>query len=475
MGMLLGGQLACGADQQLQASVQLEPCTVRGAGRLAECTSVQVPRDRSSTGDKSLTLRVVVLRATGASPVADPLFMLAGGPGQAASEAWPPMMKLLSPLARSRDVVFVDQRGTGSSAPLDCESDDDISELFREGSLEHVAKGCAESIDIDPSHYGTTAAADDIDEVRRALGYERINLLGSSYGTRLALRYAQRHPEHLRSMVLDAVAPSSLRLPLPLAEDAQRSLDIVFDRCAKDDSCRAAFPTLREDFATVLDTLGDGIDIQLVHPRRGTPLTARLSRRVFAQQLRGVLYSPELQALVPLMIERAKLGDYQAFIAQVLSLSEGMSEQMSVGLLLTILCTEDVARISDEDVAAATRNTFVGTAIMDDFVRACALWPRGPVPPTIEQPVVSDAPTLLLSGELDPVTPPRWADAAAKHLTTARHLVVPGMSHGVTIRGCMPHLISDFIDAPASVQQLDADCITDEAPPFFVDFAGPHP
>jgi pimeloyl-ACP methyl ester carboxylesterase len=466
--------VACGPDAAPvpQASVDVVPCRIRGVGQLADCAGVQVHEDRDAKQGRKLTLRVVRLRARGTTPVADPIFMLAGGPGQAATEAYPPVLAYLSALAKKRDIVLVDRRGTGSSEALDCDTEDDLAEMFRPRALERTAAKCRPELKGDLTRYSTAYAADDLDDVRKALGYDAINLYGSSYGTRLALSYAQRHPEAVRSLVLDAVAPASLLIPLPLARDAQRAFDQLVQRCAAEASCVEAFPDLPGDLTTVLARLGDdGREIQLRHPRTGESLRLTITRDSFAQALRGLLYSPELLAVLPHALHRAAAGDFEPFVAQTSSLADASQDAMSLGLFLSVVCSEDVPRIEQAALESATANTFVGRAMVDEFRAVCAAWPRGPLP---EPPREVSKPTLLLSGEFDPATPPRWAEVAQKQLPHSRHLVVPGAAHGVAIRSCVPRLLAQFFDEPLRVEALDASCIARDVPPLFIDFAGPR-
>jgi pimeloyl-ACP methyl ester carboxylesterase len=465
---------ACGGESsEPRAMVVLTPCHVAGLGAPASCGTVPVPLDRGAPAEQ-IALHVVRLRARSGGRQHDPLFMLAGGPGQASTEAWPPMVGLLSRVVRDRDVVFVDQRGTGSSHPLDCEVPDALEEHFRDDSFVDIAAKCVAKLGVAPGHYSTASAADDLEDVRVALGYDRINVLGSSYGSRLALTFAQRHPTSLRSMILDAVAPPSLRIPLPLAKDAQRALDLVFERCAAEPGCNRAFPHLQGDFARALARFDDGpLTITVPHPKTGVRTELSISREGFAAAVRMVLYSPELQSLLPLTVHRAAKGDYDGLVAQVALFGDGLQEHLSFGLFLSIVCTEDMPRITPREAAREGEGTFMGDAMYRDLAAACAVWPRGPLPERLDEPVVSDVPALLLSGGTDPVTPPRWANMVAAHLSQHRHVVLPSMSHGIVVRYCVPHLIADFLDAPTQFEANNEPCIDADALPFFVDFAGP--
>lgn len=456
------------------ATLPLARCTVAGYGHPAECGGLEVPADRSDPNDGTLALRVVRIPVRGSEPEPVPLFMLAGGPGQAATEAYPAMLAIMGEATQSREVVLVDQRGTGQSAPLDCETPDDLASTFAEDGLETTARRCAAASSFDPSHYTTAASADDIDAVREALGYERIDLLGGSYGTRLALAYAERHPEHTRSLVLDGMAPRGLKIPLPLAADAERAIELMNERCRDEPACADAFVDIVGDLRAVLARLADDPEVTVSHPRRGTRTTLSITPDGFTQALRGLLYAPELVSLLPLALADARRGYFDPFVGQAFYLGDEQQDAISLGLFLTIVCSEDVPRITDAEVADQTKGTILTDALVRSFRAACRAWPAGPAREGLDEPVKVAAPILALSGQLDPVTPPRWADHALEHASGPhKHVVVPGAGHGVMIRGCVPELIDRFLDAPEQVASLDDGCVVDVFGEFFVSFAGP--
>jgi pimeloyl-ACP methyl ester carboxylesterase len=441
--------------------------------RLAECGIAEVPLRGAGPGGARLPLHVVRLGARTSKRASEPLFLLAGGPGQAASEAFAAFVPFFEGLNLKRDLVMVDQRGTGRSAPLDCDIPGGLAEQLSADSFEDVARRCARELERDVGDYLTVNAADDLDAVRAGLGYPRIDLLGVSYGTRLALVYAARHPERARALVLDGVAPPWMQLPLSFAADAERALEAHAERCSRG-ACGKAFGDVRAELDAVLDALEEEPrQVSVPHPGTGEPLRFELTRDGFALALRSLLYAPELAALVPFTIARAHAGDFAPFVAQAALFTESAQEHMSLGLMLSVACNEDVAQIDPAAVEPATRGTFLGDAAVRSFREACAEWPRAEVTTDPRSPL--DTPALLLSGELDPVTPPRWGDDALTDLPRGRHLVVPGMGHGVSIRSCVPKLLRQFLDAPDAVEALDASCLQDEAPPFFVDALGPEP
>ena len=462
----------------LLSTLALTPCRLENSAAQASCGVLEVPEDRAHPDVRRIKLRVAVVPSLARTPQPDPLFLLAGGPGQAATAAFGPMLAVFDKTHRSRDIVLVDQRGTGKSNPLECELSAEsapLAEKVGEDPLRNEAKlrACIKGYDADLRFYTTSIAMQDLDDVRRALGYQTVNLWGGSYGTRAALVYLREHGEHVRAVVLDGVAPLSFALPLWFARDAQRALDLLFENCAADAACAKAFPDLKPRFAGLLDSLP--VQAHVADPLTGQAVEVAITRSFFVAALRGVLYLPDLAALVPLTIDRALKGDWNPFLAQTVGLQSGFSRTMALGMLLSVTCAEDAPRFDSADIARASRNTFIGPSLAQQFKDVCLAWPPSEIPPAFYQPVRSDKPVLLLSGELDPVTPPSWAEEAAKTLPNHLHIVVPGVGHGATAEGCSAQLVAKFIET-GTLQGIDAACAQHmKRPPFFINFAGPQP
>jgi pimeloyl-ACP methyl ester carboxylesterase len=363
--------------------------------------------------------------------------------------------------------VLVDLRGTGGSNPLGCHIGDIGDPLgYLEGDLD--ARPCLRSLKGDPRLYTTAPAMDDLDEVRAALGYGKINLWGGSYGTRAALVYAQRFPGRVRSVVLDGAAPFEIVLPLYNAWGAQRALDRLLADCAAERECRSAYPRLREELDEVFAKLP--VRASLRHPQTGKPLEMTVSRGVFASGLRGMLYTPAHASLIPWVIHSARQGDFAPFATLSLETAAWSTETMSLGLTLSVLCSEDVHRIGDDEAERAVRGTFLGDFEIEAWRRMCEPWPRGPVPALDHRPI--RVPALILSGDLDPVTPPRWGEAMKKHFPSAIHVVVPGTAHNTSMTGCVPDLIARFLEG----ERIDASCVRQiRRPPFVIDPSGTAP
>lgn len=455
-----------------RASLTLARCHLSapsGAERIAaECGTLSVPENTDQPSGRRLDLFVAVLRATG-SPVAnDPVFLIAGGPGGSITREFPKVAGVFGRLNVHRDLVLVDQRGTGRSHPLSCDQpksglDEDAQQL------EQRLAACVKDLDADLRYYGTHDAILDLDRVRAALGYERINLYGGSYGTRVALAYARAYPTRLRAMVLDGVVPFGVALGPNMAQDAQRALDGLFDRCRSEPSCQQAFPDLIADLRRLLARLESRIPVSLMHPATAEPVTVMLSRRIAAGTIRMLSYTSETAALLPLLVHEAAAGNLAPLAGQAL-LAERLLE-LNEGMHFSVICSEDYPFFGDVDDGGSYLAGMAGS----DYRVVCADWPRASLPSSFFEPVHSDAPTLLLSGALDPVTPPANAERARATLPHSRHLILQGEAHGIMHRGCVSQIVSTFFDE-LQVESLAVGCLAGHRPlPFFTSFKGPQP
>mgnify|MGYP000985960745 FL=1 len=467
-----------GQDEARQPAIPLATCRLNG-GVMAQCGELLVYEDRAAAAGRQIALNIAVVPATGSSNVVedDPLFLLAGGPGQAAVETFPLALSVFADVNRNRDIVLVDQRGTGESNGLNCEvlEDEtlpaDLPDEQQIALLDQCRVDLAERADL--SLYTTDDFVADLDDVRAALDYDTINLYGASYGTRAALTYMRRFPERVRSVVLDSVAGPELVLFLQMPQDGQRALDLLFDRCAADAGCNEAFPNFRAEYEAVLAQLATPQPVTVADPLSNKPLEFQLDRDFLSQLVFNSLYSAEFQGLLPLLVHHAhETGDYAPLIVQGLAISS--SAGLYPGLLYAVACSEDAPLIDPAEAESIRAGTSFGD-FATRFQTICANWPRAEIAADFRDPLQSDIPTLLLSGGADPVTPPEYAAQVAAGLSNSRHIVVPGFGHGVVGVGCMPSLVAEFVRAtdPAA---LDAACLDVlQPPPFFVSFAGPTP
>lgn len=442
----------------------------------SRCGTVTVPEDRSSEGGRTIELKVMVIPADSPNPAPDPVLFLAGGPGQAATDIGPALFTRMSELRRERDVVLIDQRGTGELSPLSCSIDIEGLESLG-ASIDELTqvqvdqmRECLDTLEADPARYTTPIAIDDFNEVRRRLGYDKVNLYGGSYGTRAALVYVRRHPDTVRSMILDSVVPMTMSIPAGVAQDAQAAFDMMLTDCQKSPACADAFPGLEEDFRGMMATLADDPEtVTLAHPRTGEAYDAFVEPRIITRLIRNILYDRSLTALLPLAITRAAASDYAPLATLTYAFSGGdeQGEIMNLAMMTSVLCTEDM------QIANRPNDTeYFDNAIWSTLAPLCEFWPRGSVPEDYFEPVASDVPTLIVSGALDPITPPKYGFEAEKTLTNSVHVVVPGASHIATTTGCMPELVADFLESADPVS-LSTGCAIDvRRPPFFTNVNG---
>ena len=456
-----------------QSSVKLEDCglpTPLGEQVDARCGTLTVPEDRASPTGRQIDLRIAVVPAIKRTPEPDPVFLLAGGPGQSAIEAFPTLVSLMFQIHQDRDIVLVDQRGTGKSNPLRCLDPED--ESVDDEAMQAKLKACPEKLDADLRFYTTEIAMTDLDEVRTALGYETINLYGGSYGTRATLTYLRMFPEHVRTVTLDAVVDPGFVMFMDAAEDGQAALEKFFARCEIDEACKSTFPNLRSEFGEILTRLEKKpAEIMMPHPLTNKPFELTLTRQMLSDLVFNTLYVPELVATLPLSIHTAYADvNYVPLISQAFLVNAGLYD----GMFYAVTCTEDAPLISAEQAAKRSEGSIFGDRTVE-FAAVCAAWPKGQVSPDFRQPVRSDVPVLIFSGEADPITPPWHAAKVAESLTNELHVVFAGMGHGNLSNRCTVTVFKDFIDS-ASTAGLDTSCAKEiQPPPFFVDFSGPRP
>jgi pimeloyl-ACP methyl ester carboxylesterase len=446
-------------------------CHLPGYDQTLRCMTVAVPLDYRQPERAKLALHVTLAPALRESAKSDPLFVLAGGPGQAGSDILPLLDTAFRKLRETRDIVFIDQRGTGLSGKLDCDS----TQTLEETSIpeqEKIVATCMYALGKPFAFYNTDNSARDLEQIRITLGYRQINIWGSSYGTRLAQAYARRFPAALRAMILDAVAAPD-QIIFAWGRDAQASLDAVFRHCAEDDGCSAAFPLLRQQFSALLEHVNSGsVKLDFFHPRTARRIQMQLAPDRFLQTVRVALYSPDSASRLPFLIDSADKGNWSPFLAQMYSAGDFSLDGPAIGLMLSVTCAEDIPRLTPIIVADEEHNSFLG----GQEVKLLPTWCRYVNVPAVPyvKPSIIDAPVLLLSGALDPVTPPYRAESAARSIAHAQHFTVANAGHGVSQSGCAPRLLREFLDHPE--QALAAQCLKDiPRSGFQLGAAGPHP
>jgi len=464
------------------AALEMETCELSfpgtGLTAPAECGWFEVAENPADPEGNKIKLRVARVPAQGRNVEPDPLVLLAGGPGQAASEAWLIVAGALNKVNKNRDVLLIDQRGTGQSNPLRC-PDMDMAEALAVDweQLETTTRECLAALDGDARFYTTSIAMGDYDLVREALGYEKLNLFGVSYGTRAAQVYMRLFPDRVRSVVLDSVAPQTLALGSEHAIKLDRALQRVLTSCQADKVCNEAYPDVGDSLDLLIQRLDESPEtVTLPHPLTGIPFTFEYDRDALASTIRFLTYSAETQAMLPLLInEAASTGNYQRLASQMLITASSLTDSITPGMELSVICAEDFPLFPPDDGSSRDSEFLMGDSMLKASRIQCGIWPRGEVPANFHEPVVSDIPTLLLSGELDPVTPPEYAEEVSAHLSNSLHLVAPGQGHSVTGRGCTGKLVSDFIIA-GHFDELETDCLSQLKPsPWFMSLTGPNP
>jgi pimeloyl-ACP methyl ester carboxylesterase len=460
------------------AAAPAAPCRLKGIDREVLCGTVAVAEDPQRPDGRRIDVHYAVVPALARARRLEPVFVLAGGPGQSARQVAGQVQPLFARLNARRDIVYVDQRGTGASNPLACDSGHgpaaSLAEMLDAEKLAARTRECLRRLGEgnDLRQYATWIAVRDFEAVRAALAYERINLWGASYGTRAALEYLRQFPQRVRSAVLDGVAPADMALPASFGVDAQASIERLVAACAADAGCNGRYPAL----GAALDALlaragGSGLHAAVAHPLTGRTEEVRLQADTLASVLRLPLYSPPLAALLPHVLAEAGRGNLAPLLAAAASLTSTAAENFAEGMHFAVVCAEDLPRVDAEARAAAATSRF-GTTFVRLYDEACAAVPTLEVPAAFYGFSDADVPVLILSGGADPATPPRHGERVAGRLKRATHVVAPNLGHGVSMHGCAPDLVAGFI-RNAGAEGLDLGCLDRlPAPRFFTPPSG---
>lgn len=465
--------IALALPQAAWAQADLSPCRVPGIRTEVQCGVLQRALDPARPGGIRIDIHYVVVPALARRKLPDPVFLLAGGPGQSAVSVAPMVVQQMSRLNNRRDLVFVDQRGTGKSAPLMCAEDraGTLAEQLDTGRRDARLRQCLAELQKLPygdlRFFTTTLAMQDVDAVRQALGVARINLVGASYGTRAALEYMRQFPQAVRRSVIDGVAPPDMMLPASASSDNQAAFDALLAACEGDADCQRRYPGLRADWAALLARLPQ--DVVAAHPLTGQAQPLRLTREAVLGSVRAPLYAPALASALPYAVQQAARGHYEALLGLSTLLGARGPNRLAEGMHFSVVCAEDQAIPGQ---AASAPGADFGNAFAELYQRTCAYWPRGTVPAAFYSVPTSAAPVLVLSGGLDPVTPPRHGQRVAQALgERARHVVVPNAGHGVMNLGCLRDVLFRFVDAAldADASAVEANCAAAiPRPPAFV-------
>ncbi|MGA8278358.1 MAG: alpha/beta fold hydrolase [Rhodanobacteraceae bacterium] len=450
-----------------------------GATTAAFCASFEVPEDRTAPHGRRIGLKLALLDSDAAVADPDIVVFVAGGPGQAATSDYASVASALAPLRKHHRILLLDQRGTGGSHALTCRSDEETAdEANAELDIGHIradTKKCLAGLagKADPRHYTTTDAIEDLEDVRRALGAPLFDLIGVSYGTRVAQQYMRAHSDSVRSVVLDSVVPNQLVLGSEFAVDLDTALRADFAVCTNTPACKARFGDPYRTLYALRDKLrGAPLAVAYPDPVTFAPDHGTLDTDTLATIVRLFAYTPETAALLPIAIDQATAGNAAPLLGQSQLIRGDLAELSESGMALSVICSEDADLLHDRPEDA---HLILGDALIRAFKAQCAIWPHGSRPANFHAPLISAKPTLILEGEFDPVTPPRYGEVVLKGLSKGRLLVAKGQGHNVIARGCLPKLVRRFVET-LDAAGLDAGCLADFGPtPAFLDFNGAAP
>ena len=463
-------------------SLELEDCRISAGpgypGIKARCGTLERPQNPEDPASPGISLRIAVVPALNLAPLPDPVVPLAGGPGQGAVQFYSAYAAAFERARRNRDILLVDQRGTGESSTMDCPIDDEI--IAGEYSVEETVeftKTCLEQLPHDPAYFTTSVAVTDLEAVRVALGYSALNLYGVSYGTRVAQHFARRYPDSTRSIVLDGVVPPQLALGPEIATESQKAVNRILARCAEDEACNARFENVGDSFAALVERLRDEpVLVDVPNPNTGRLESLNFGIAEFAGAIRLLAYHPNTVALLPLLVHEAANGNFVPLASQYQMTVLSLADMLALGMHNAVMCNEDVPFYDDATIDfAGLQASYMGTFRLEALRAICSVWPTGPVDAGFKVPLATDIPVLLLSGDADPITPPGYANLAMVDLQNARHLIGADQGHGQIAVGCTPRLVAKFIDA-ADIDAVDGACMERSfVMPFFLDFSGPSP
>jgi pimeloyl-ACP methyl ester carboxylesterase len=395
------------------AQLTLNDC--REAGELVRCGTLRVPENRSMDGGRRLDLSIIVVPYTGHAQASEPLFVLKGGPGEAATSDAEYTLDLFRALRAEHDLVLLDQRGTGATG-LQCDVADHAFLIPRDP--EQCLAQLRSKADL--RLYTTEHFVEDLDAARKALGYEQISLWAGSYGTRAAYIYATKYPERIRSLVLIAPAPLSMPVLDAFEEDGRVALDALTADCVADRACGKAFPRVRADVRRLRDGLTDRFDLI---------------------GFQALLYSSGTSRWIPFLASRAAVGDRAPLEAAIAQVRRQLIPRLSIGLHLAVFCSEDFP------FRAPGASLNARSFLRAEYDIACRGWPVAQLPKDFHAPMRIDRPALLIAGEWDPATSPRWTRIAAGQFSRSQVVIVPKEGHTLErISACVGEMTRQFLE-----------------------------
>lgn len=462
-----------------ETRLPLTRCQPEGVNEPVLCGKLSVPENWDDPGDRQIALSVVVIPALARAPDPHPWLDIEGGPSDAATKLAGDYLGDLSIYRRHRDVILVDQRGTGGSGPLRCDPLDapelPTAPKFPLGAVRACVEQWGARVDL--RRYGTGEAVRDLDAVRAWLGYERVHLFGYSYGTLVAQVFLRRFPERVVTTTLWGPVPPDFQRPRWFARDTEQALEGLFSACAEaapesdGRTCGDQFPNPSVTARAVLERLARApVRVRWRRPGR-LPVTVPLTRATFGEGLGSLAYDTERARLIPWIIARSAAGDFEPFVDAVNRRGRLVLREQTTLMYLAVTCAEETRRF--DAVEPGDEATLFGAERARSQRAACAELAPERRPGLDFAPVATRAPVLVFSGSLDPVTPPRWGERVIERMPRARLLVIEGMGHsvkGMSDPGCPDRLANALADG-VPIETLDASCVDGMRPPAF--FLGP--
>ncbi|MCS6096647.1 alpha/beta hydrolase [Shewanella baltica] len=448
-------------NQQTQAAADIanntDTCYVEGVSDRLKCGFVTVPENSNKPDGKQIQVHYVVLPAVKNVNHEEALLAIAGGPGQSAIDNAAGFDAMLSKVRQQRDILLIDQRGTGRSNLLTCDEGAQSPLSFDDDNADTLAETqkCLAKIDADVTQYGSLNAIKDFEAVRQHLGYKKLHIYGISYGTRMAQLYMRLYPTHLATVTLDGIVPMQQSV-LEIGASIDRGFDLLFKDCQETTACHVQFPELKAEFDQVAASLAKAPVMENVYdPVTGEKTMLTMTRGKFYGSIRMALYQANVRALVPHAIHQAAKHNFQPILG-LYSLTID-NAGMAMGMHASVVCGEDMHRITPA-MREQAQHSFMGKTMLEGLEATCEVWKVPAVDDSFSEPISSDIPTLLLSGEIDPATPPSWGELAMEKLTNAKHFVAPYATHGVAYQSCANNLIADLVRS-GSVNDLDGECL----------------
>ena len=448
------------AQSTEDSQLTIESCHVKGIRQQVQCGTFNTPENYTQPNGEKIDINFVVLPAIDSSQDNQPLMFLAGGPGQAAAELAAPIYKGFNEIRKTRDLILIDQRGTGKSHPLQCEDSleiDPYTSIPEDFSITDIEQ-CLSQLSGELSQYNSENAIRDFDAIRAALGHQQVHIYGGSYGTRAGLVYMRMFPESIKSVVLDSVGP--IEVPIGLfGKSAEQSFTKLLENCQNDIACAVQYPNLAKEFSEITEKLSLApVTVEVAHPTLGTNTKFTISKDKFISSIQMQLYSMQTRSLVPLLVHQAYLGDFKPLAGLIAQGEGGMG--IYIGLHFNIVCNEDLPKISAEMKADDADNSFAKGMSLEMISKACSAWPKYQPSSDFYQTVTADIPTLILSGELDPVTPASNGDKTDKSLPSSHHIVSKNNAHIVASTPCGINIVNEFLEKQIA-SELDTSCLQD--------------